>query len=206
MEEIIFYIGAGIFTVTTISFFFLRKRNQKIASINMIVNALTIASYLLMVSGLFTQQATNGEFIYWTRWAFYAFSCSFLMYEISMILSIDNKTLLEIIVFNVLVMVAGLFASITDGLIKWLFFALSSLAYLAVLYLLSKQRSENKLLFWFVVIFWSGFPVFWLLSPAGFLVLNAFWIALLYLILDLLTKVFFGYYTSLIIKKEATEA
>nr|QBQ84358.1 schizorhodopsin [Candidatus Lokiarchaeota archaeon] len=197
MEEIIFYAGIGIFSLTTLTFLILKKKNLKVASINMIVNFVTIGSYVLMLSGLGVISATNGELIYWTRWAFYAISCSFLMVEISIILRIDNKTMVEIIVFNSMVMVTGLFASISEGLIKWLFFALSTVAYVNVLYQIGKNRSEEKFILLFVGIFWTGFPLVWLISPAGFLVLDAFWTALFYLVLDLITKVYFGYHTTL---------
>jgi len=197
IEGLIFYAAIGIFSFTTLTFLILKKKNPKVASINMIVNFVTIISYTLMLSGLGAVTATNGEFIYWTRWAFYAISCSFLMVEVSMILNIDNRMMAEIILFNTMVMVAGLFASITDGLIKWLFFALSTVAYLNVLYQIGKNRSEEKFIVLFVAIFWSGFPLVWLISPAGFLVLNAFWTALFYLVLDLITKVYFGYHTTL---------
>lgn len=206
MEDIIFYIGAGIFTVTSGIFFVLRNRNPKIASLNFFVNFVTIASYLLMLSKLATQSASDGELIYWSRWAFYAVSCSFLMLEISSILSLDNRTTLEIIVLNIMVMVTGLFASIMHDLVKWFFFALSSVAYLLNLYLIFKHRSENRFVVFFVVVFWSGFPVFWLLSPASFMVLNAFWTALIYLLLDLITKVFFGFYTTLKIDNHASKS
>ena len=144
----------------------------------------------------------SGDSIYWTRWAFYAISCSFLMFEISMILEIDNRSTLEIIVFNSMVMITGLFASITEGPVKWLFFALSSIAYVNVLYNISKNRSEQKFIIIFVFIFWSGFPIVWLISPAGFMILNSFWTALIYLILDLITKVYFGYHTTFKFVKE----
>ena len=128
MEELIFYVGIGIFILTSIMFLLLKKKNPKVASLNMIVNFITIASYIVMVSELGVITAMSGDSIYWTRWAFYAISCSFLMYEISTILEIDNRTTLEIIVFNSMVMITGLFASITEGPVKWLFFALSSIA------------------------------------------------------------------------------
>ncbi|MHA2473078.1 MAG: bacteriorhodopsin [Promethearchaeota archaeon] len=197
MQYIIFYLGMGIFAVTTIMFLLLKKKNPKVASFNMIVNIITIASYILMVSELGTITALNGESIYWTRWAFYAVSCSFLMAEISFILKIDSRLMVEIIVFNSLVMVSGLLASITEGLIKWLFFILSSVAYLYILFQINKRSSNEKYPVIFVTIFWSGFPLVWLLSPAGFMVLDAFWTALIYLILDLITKVYFGYYTTM---------
>jgi len=202
MEEVIFYVGIGIFTITTIMFLVLKKKNPKVASLNMIVNFITIASYILMVSELGVMSAMSGDSIYWTRWAFYAMSCSFLMFEISMILEIDNRSTLEIIVFNSMVMITGLFASITEGPVKWLFFALSSIAYVNVLYNISKNRSEQKFIIIFVFIFWSGFPIVWLISPAGFMILNSFWTALIYLILDLITKVYFGYHTTFKFVKE----
>ena len=197
MEQIIFFIGVIIFSLTTIMFLSLKRRNSKVASINMIVNFVTIVSYLLMMSGLGASLATNGQSIYWTRWAFYALSCSFLMVEISMILGIDKNTMIEIIVFNSIVMITGLFASVTLDVFKWLFFALSSVAYLYVLYQVSKHRSDKKFILVFVAIFWSGFPIVWILSPAGFLVLDAFWTALFYLILDLITKVYFGFHSTM---------
>jgi len=138
MEEIIFFVGAGVFALTTITFLILKKRNPEVASLNMIVNFVTIASYLLMVSGLFVVSSLSGDSIYWTRWAFYAVSCSFLMVEISMLLGVDKSVKLEIIVYNSLVMITGLFASVSEGFIKWLFFTLSSVAYLYVLYQIVK--------------------------------------------------------------------
>ena len=197
MEEIIFYIGIGLFSITSLMFLILKKKNHEVASLNLIVNFVTIASYILMVSELGVVTALTGDLIYWTRWAFYAMSCSFLMFEISKILTIDTKTTMEIIVFNIIVMITGLLASITIFPVKWFFFALSALAYIYVLYLIGKNRSEQKFIFAFVVVFWSGFPLFWLLSPAGFMVLNSFWTALFYLILDFITKVYFGVHTTL---------
>ena len=197
MEQIIFYVGMIIFSFTSLLFFILKKKNPNLASFNMIVNFSTIASYILMVSGLGVISATNGQLIYWTRWAFYAVSCSFLMVEISVILRIDKDTKLEIIVFNSLVMVTGLFASIMPDLVKWLFFVLSSIAYVYVIFLINKNRSENTFIICFIAIFWSGFPLVWLLSPAGFMILDAFWTALLYLVLDLITKVYFGFHSTM---------
>lgn len=197
MEEIIFFVGLIIFSLTTLSFLVLKKKNPEMASLNMIVNFVTIASYILMVSGLGAIPAGNGELIYWTRWAFYAVSCSFLMVEISKILEIGSRTMLEILVFNSMVMITGLFASITTDLIKWVFFFLSSIAYLYVLFQIITHRSDEKLIVIFVALFWTGFPLVWVLSPAGFLILNAFWTAIFYLALDLITKVFFGYCTTM---------
>ena len=197
MEEIIFYIGIGLFSFTSLVFFVLKKKNPKVASFNMIVNFITVASYILMASGIGAIPASNGDLIYWTRWAFYIVSCSFLMYEISIILGLDKRTTLEIIVFNSMVMITGLFASISEISVKWFFFTLSSIAYLYILFNIAKNRSNKQFIVIFVVVFWSGFPLVWLFSPAAFVILNSFWTALLYLVLDLITKVYFGIHTTL---------
>ena len=197
MEEIIFYIGIGLFSFTSLVFFVLKKKNPKVASFNMIVNFITVASYILMASGIGAIPASNGDLIYWTRWAFYIVSCSFLMYEISIILGLDKRTTLEIIVFNSMVMITGLFASISEISVKWFFFTLSSIAYLYILFNIAKNRSNKQFIVIFVVVFWSGFPLVWLFSPAAFMILNSFWTALLYLVLDLITKVYFGIHTTL---------
>lgn len=196
MEIPILLAGIAIFSVTSAMFVILKQRNDEIATINLIVNFATIASYILMASGIGTISATNGELIYWTRWAFYAGSCSFLMIEISKILKKSRKKMMEIIVFNVLVMATGLLASITTGLAKWLFFIYSSVAYLYIIFQLMKG-SRNRFITSFVLVFWSGFPVVWVLSPAGFMVIDALWTAISYLVLDLITKVYFGFYTTL---------
>ncbi len=195
MENIIFLIGIVIFSLSSITFFMLKHKNSEIASLNLIVNFVTVVSYLLMMSGIFVFPASNGENIYWTRWVFYVISCSFLMGEISTILKIKIKAMIEIIVFNAIVMITGLLASITTGIDKWLFFIISAIAYIYNLYLIRKHQGTNRMLVNFVYIFWSGFPVIWLLSPAGLLVINAFWTAILYLLLDITTKIYFGYMT-----------
>lgn len=148
-----------------------------------------------MISGLGAIPAANGQMIYWTRWAFYAASCSFLMVEISMILGKNKKKMVEIISLNVLVMVTGLLASVTEGVIKWLFFIYSSVAFFLILVELIRN-SNKKFITMFVLFFWSGFPVVWIFSPAGLMILDAMWTAISYLILDLITKVYFGIHTT----------
>ena len=61
MEELIFYVGIGIFILTSIMFLLLKKKNPKVASLNMIVNFITIASYIVMVSELGVITAMSGQ-------------------------------------------------------------------------------------------------------------------------------------------------
>lgn len=194
-----FWAGGVLFSLTSIMFLLLKKKNESIASINLMVNCVTIVSYAVMIFGLGAITAPNGELIYWTRWLFYAGSCSLLMYETGVLLKKSKTVISEMIVSNIIVMIAGFLASYTIGLSRIVFFSISSGAFIYVLYLINK-KSGRKSLFkktikWYITLFWSMFPLIWLLSPAYSMVLNAYWTAMFYLILDFITKVLYGLFT-----------
>jgi sensory rhodopsin len=50
---------------------------------------------------------------------------------------------------------------------------------------------------WFVMITWSLFPAVWVLAPTGFGFLEVNIVAILYLALDLVTKIAFGIYITM---------
>lgn len=198
-EEVIFWVGAALFSITSVMFLLLKKKNKLITSINLLVNCVTIVSYAVMVFGLGAVRAPNGELIYWTRWLFYAGSCSLLMYETGKLLDKSKIVINEMIFSNIIVMITGFLASYTVGLSKIVFFIISSGSFTYALYLINK-KSGRKSLFkstvkWYINLFWSMFPLIWILSPAYLMILNAFWTALFYLLLDLITKVLYGLFT-----------
>lgn len=68
-----------------------------------------------------------------------------------------------------------------------------------MLYTLFKHSNdENSIssIMWFVMLTWSLFPVVWVLAPTGFGILAVDVEAILYLALDLVTKIGFGIYIS----------
>nr|MBD3186724.1 schizorhodopsin [Candidatus Bathyarchaeota archaeon] len=196
LEMIIFIVGIAIFSGSSFMFLILKNRNQRMATINTIVSFVTVASYMLMFDGSGTLMVPSGELVYWTRWIFYAGSCSLLMLEISTLMGKDKWMTVEIIASNIIVMLTGALASITEAASKWMFFVFSSIAFGYILYRLREGKTD-KFLVTFTTIFWSMFPVAWILSPAGFGILNAAWTALGYLVLDVITKIYFGYHTTM---------
>lgn len=195
-ENFIFMIGLILFFSALIFFLAFKRKNSKIAMINMMICFVTLLSYAVLSKGWGTVSSSGSELIYPTRWLFYILSCSLLMWEIALILKKNKKQMMQMILLNSFVMLAGYFASIFTGLFGWLFFVLSSVAFvLNLLIILSGYKKYNKFMkfiVFYVLIFWTLFPVVWLLAPTGAQIFAAGLTALLYLILDLITKIVFG--------------
>jgi sensory rhodopsin len=81
-----------------------------------------------------------------------------------------------------------------------LFFGLSTAAYIGMLYSIFTKSSEDSpkisSIMWFVLVTWSLFPLVWVLAPTGFAFIAVDITALLYLMLDIVTKIIFGIYVS----------
>jgi len=69
-----------------------------------------------------------------------------------------------------------------------------------MLYTLFGQLEESSVsissIMWFVMVTWSLFPLVWVLAPTGLGVFATSIEAILYLVLDLITKIAFGVYVS----------
>jgi sensory rhodopsin len=94
-----------------------------------------------------------------------------------------------------LVMFSGFLAAFFVSIERWWFFAFSSIAYVALLITLFKgitREGMNSQLMWFIIIFWSLFPVVFILAPTGFGLITTFITVILYAALDVITKIIYG--------------
>ena len=203
-ESAVFWIGALIFGLSSLMFAVLENRNssrQFLFSSNIFVSFFTTISYFVMALALATVFAENGQPVYWTRWLFYIGSCSILTMDIATIAQKPNPKKAEISIFTALTMFCGFLASIISSADRWWFFGLSTAAYIGMLYNLFKSTNDESSninsIMWFVVLTWSLFPVVWVLAPTGFGIIAVDIEALLYLALDIVTKIAFGIYISM---------
>jgi sensory rhodopsin len=197
----IYWIGAAIFALSSLLFAYLETKKQTIKQIfrsHMFVSFITTISYIIMAIMLATSTAENGDLIFWSRWLFYMASCSILTVDIAHFFKKPTTKKIEIAILTTLTMFCGFLASIIVNTDRWWFFALSSVAYIAMLLTLFKQskKSEtlNKSIMWYVGITWSIFPIVWILAPTGFGIITTFNESIAYLALDLITKIAFGLY------------
>ncbi len=202
-EAVVFWVGAAIFGFTSLMFAVLKKRghsDELVFGSNIFVSFITTISYVVMALALGTTVAENGQPIYWTRWLFYIASCSILTLDIAFIARKPASKKVEVALLTGLTMFCGFLASIIVTADRWWFFALSSAAYIGVLYTLLSRLGEESVnvnsVMWFVMVTWSLFPVVWVLAPTGLGVFTTFVEAILYLALDFLTKIVFGLYIS----------
>lgn len=193
MINTIFIIGFSIFALSSLYFFFSRKKEGGMNTA-FLVSFVTLASYALMWDGSFTAESAAGQPIYWTRWLFYAISCSLLMLEIAKVKGITSSAkVAELIFLNVLVMGTGTLAAVTTGLTKWIFFALSSIAYVIQIAIVLKGKAEKSS--WinsYIFLGWTGFPIVFFLAPTGLGLFGAALAMGLYLLLDIYTKIIFN--------------
>jgi sensory rhodopsin len=203
-ESVVFWIGALIFGLSSLMFAILENRNSSrrfLFSSNIFVSFFTTISYCVMALALATVSAENGQPVYWTRWLFYIGSCSILTMDMATIAQKPNPKKVEISIFTSLTMFCGFLASIISSADRWWFFGLSTVAYIGMLYNLFKSTNDESSninsIMWFVVLTWSLFPVVWVLAPTGFGIIAVDIEALLYLALDIVTKIAFGMYISM---------
>jgi sensory rhodopsin len=203
-ESVVFWIGALIFGLSSLMFAILENRNSSrrfLFSSNIFVSFFTTISYCVMALALATVSAENGQPVYWTRWLFYIGSCSILTIDMATIAQKPNPKKVEISIFTSLTMFCGFLASIISSADRWWFFGLSTVAYIGMLYNLFKSTNDESSninsIMWFVVLTWSLFPVVWVLAPTGFGIIAVDIEALLYLALDIVTKIAFGIYISM---------
>jgi sensory rhodopsin len=191
MINTIFIIGLVVFSISSLYFYF---NNKKDAGLNtaFLVSFVTLVSYTLMWQGNFVSESANGQPIYWTRWLFYAISCSLLMLEIARAKGINGSgEVTQLVFLNVIVMGTGTLAAISSGLPRWIFFILSSIAYIIQISSVLKASKAN----WintYIFLGWTGFPIVFLLAPTGLAVFGSAIAMGLYLALDIYTKIIFN--------------
>jgi len=197
MIDIIFIAGMAIFFVSGIYFYFVNKKAFNSA---LLICLITLISYILMWHGSLITISSAGEPIFWSRWLFYIGSCTLLMFEISKYKKIKNLDSIEVIFLTAIVMFTGFFAAWNITNVKWIYFAISSIAYIILLAkILSARKGVSGWINFYIYFGWTIFPVVFILAPSGIGILNSEISNLFYLILDILTKIVFS--VQLIYKK-----
>lgn len=193
MIDTLFLVGAITLGLAMVGFFFTGKKTAFGYSASAVAAA-TLLSYLVMMDGSLVITAASGEPIYYTRWFFYIISCSILMGTISSIMGVGKKVLPYVLVFNGLVMLTGPLMAIMAEPMNYIVFAVGCLFFIMQIVLIAggDNASKEGMSIWpYIIGGWSLFPVVFLLGPAGIGTFTAATAALLYLILDLVTKVVF---------------
>ena len=190
--ELVFLAGIIIFIASSI-YFYIAGKNKNILNSAFLVSFITLISYVLMWQGDLTVIASSGESIFWTRWLFYGASCTLLMYEIAQLKNIKGQKLVELLYLTAIVMFTGFLAAVEVSQIRWVFFGISSVAYILLISkVISLSIKESQWVNNYIIFGWSAFPIVFLLAPTGFGLIGTSLGEILYLSLDIYTKIVFN--------------
>jgi sensory rhodopsin len=192
MLNIVFLAGLLLFAISSAYFYFSSKSKDGLNTA-FLVSFVTLISYVLMWQGNFTVVTSAGEPIFWTRWLFYGLSCTLLMLEITQLKKIEGGARIQLLYLTAIVMGTGFLAARDLTGIRWMHFVISSVAYvLLVVKVLSVKMAASKWTHGYIFFGWTVFPIVFLLAPTGFGVIGAAVANLLYLLLDIYTKIVFN--------------
>jgi sensory rhodopsin len=196
-ETLIMQAGAVLFAAASL-YFLISGKNKPRFSTEFFISFITTTSYSLMSTGVATTTTPASQTIYWSRWLFYMVACSLLMYDTAKALQIPDNEYPWMVLLTWLTMFNGFLASYITTPMKWIFYILSSAAFIGLLYKVyqGQENPEFKSLKQFVFIGWTLFPVVFLLAPTGFGTINTATAETGYLLLDFTTKIVFGIFTS----------
>ena len=187
--ETVFLVGIALFIAASTYFLFAYRKEFNSA---FLVSFITIISYTLMLEGSLASVGAEGGAVYATRWLFYGLSCTLLMYEIAKFLKKSKAETIFLLYLTAIVMGTGAAAAYFDGWYMIGFFALSTVVYVMLMYpLLTAVSPHRGSVAKYILVGWTGFPIAFLLAPDGFGLISAVTAAVLFLLLDVFTKVIF---------------
>lgn len=192
--EYVFLASLILMGLSTLYFFVKRDAAKYNRSAFAVTATTTIASLVLYAGVIWVGDLSP------FRWLFYIVSCSILMVTIMKVLSVKKENHIPVLVLNGLVMFTGSFASFMRAYQEAMlvFFLVGGLFFVLQLILLAEnkaKKSVSKMVWMYVLAGWCVFPIVFLLSPEAVYIINASVAAVLYLVLDLFTKV--GFYMHL---------
>ena len=187
--ETMLALGIAVFAVAATYFLFAYKKDFNSA---FLVSFITVISYTLMLEGSLVSFNAGGEEVHASRWAFYGLSCTLLMYEMAKFLKKSLPETIFLLYLTVIVMGTGAAAAYFEGWFMIGMFAISSVAYVLMVYpILTSTSPHRAAVAKYILLGWTGFPIAFLLAPDGFGVISAVTAAGLFLLFDIFTKIVF---------------
>lgn len=192
MLNFVFLAGMLVFVVSS-AYFYFSSKNKNGLNAAFLVSFITLISYVLMWQKKYTVVTSAGEPIFWTRWLFYGLSCTLLMLEITQLKEIEGGARVQLLYLTAIVMATGFLAAYELTAIRWVYFSISSIAYvLLVMGVLSVRVTAADWVRAYVLFGWTAFPIVFFLAPTGLGLIGAAVANLLYLLLDVYTKIVFN--------------
>jgi sensory rhodopsin len=206
-----FWLWIGVFGMVTGSLVFgfganqaSSQRFQSVYTLSFFICLIATGLYLAMALGLGFQVVYERP-TFWVRYLTWFLSTPLLLLNLTFLGRTNLPITGSLIGANAYMIATGFVAAITPKPMNQVWYLVSCGAFLATIYLLVKpyrtqaqrhyphsEKVFNRLLLVHIVL-WSLYPVVWILSKTGFSMLSRDYETMSYTILDLASKVGFGF-------------
>jgi bacteriorhodopsin len=214
METLLLWIGVLGFVAATAYFILLSSQappgSRHFFLITSVITGVAAFSYLMMATGAGATLIGGDRLFYYFRYIDWLITTPLLLLDLALLAlaSVQRQFRLvaTLIGLDVFMILTGLLAGSRDsGFGRGFWFIVSTIAMVALLYLVWTQlfasatnqpqsvQSIFRTLALLTVILWSLYPVVWLLGTEGFGAVGSTTEVLLFLILDFLAKIGFGF-------------
>lgn len=214
METLLLWLGVIAFVAATGFFIFLGTQAPQggriFHVITAVITGMAALSYLLMATGPGAVLLEGGRIFYYFRYIDWLVTTPLLLVDLALLALVNPARntgfVIGLIVLDVLMILTGLLAgSLGPGVGGGFWFVVSTIFMIAVLYLVatrlfseaSRQGGAAQQVFrtlaLLTLVLWSLYPVVWLLGTEGFGAVGSTGEVLLFLILDILAKIAFGF-------------
>ena len=214
METFLLWIGVIGFIAATAYFILLGTRTPPGGRIFHVVTAVITGmaafSYLMMATGAGATLVDGDRLFYYFRYIDWVVTTPLLLLDLALLALADPHRnagfIAGLIGLDVFMILTGLLAgSRSSGFGRGFWFVVSTIAMIALLYLIVTRlfaeaagqpeavQQVFRTLAYLTVVLWALYPVVWLIGTEGFGAANSTVEVLLFLILDFLAKIGFGF-------------
>ncbi|MEJ7819351.1 MAG: bacteriorhodopsin [Rubrobacteraceae bacterium] len=214
METFLLWIGVVGFVAATAFFIYLSSQapagSRHFHIITAVITGTAAFSYLMMATGAGFTELSDGRGFYYFRYIDWLITTPLLLLDLALLALVDwrrnSSLVVTLIVLDVVMILTGLLAgSRISGFGRGFWFIVSTAAMVYLLYLVytrlfsaaSNQSAAVNSLFGtlaiLTLVLWSLYPIVWLLGTEGFNAVGSGTEVFLFLILDFLAKIGFGF-------------
>jgi bacteriorhodopsin len=180
------------------------ERWKILFTLNFFICLIASALYLAMALGQ-GQSVIYDRPTFWVRYITWFLSTPLLILDLTFLGQTSLPITASLLGANAFMIATGLVAAISPDPINYIWYLVSCGAYLAVFYLLlspyrqeaERQHPRNKKAFRQLLtvhlVLWTGYPIIWILAASGFDLINQGMETMSYTLLDLTSKVGFGF-------------
>ncbi len=208
MQEAFLWIGTAGMTIGALSFLLLgrkaRDEGRDLVLITFFVAFVAATAYLAMALGQGVVDI-DGREVFYARYIDWIITTPLLLLDLAILAGVGRVLTSWLLGLNVYMIATGLIAGLTPGGERYIWFAVSTVAFIGILYLIvgrflaiARARGpEVARLFYrlaaLTAVLWTAYPVVWLLGTEGTGAISLTAEVGVFMVLDLSAKIGFGF-------------